>query len=56
MRQSLAFWGPIAGNFIAWYWITFLPVHPMIIMVLAVASGVLMLYGFVYFEKMADKA
>jgi hypothetical protein len=55
MRQFLAVAGPVAGNFIAWYLITLLPVHPMITFALAIASGVLMLYGIVYFRNIADK-
>jgi len=55
MRQILAVAGPVAGNFIAWSLITFLPVHPIIIFTLVIASGVLMLCGIVYFRKIADK-
>jgi hypothetical protein len=55
MRQILAVAGPVAGNFIAWSLITLLPVHPMIIFILVIASGVLMLYGIVYFGKTAGK-
>jgi hypothetical protein len=55
MRQFLAVAGPVAGNFIAWHLISFLPVHPMITFVLVIASGILMLYGIVYFRKIADK-
>jgi len=55
MRQFFAVAGPVAGNFIAWSLITLLPVHPMIIFALVIASGVLMLCGIVYFRKIADK-
>ena len=55
MRQFFAVAGPVAGNFIAWSLITLLPVHPMIIFTLVIASGVLMLYGIVYFGKIVDK-
>jgi hypothetical protein len=55
MKQFLAVAVPVAGNFIAWHLISFLPVHPMIIFILVIASGVLMLYGIVYFGKTADK-
>jgi hypothetical protein len=56
MKQFLAVVGPVAGNFIAWAVITLLPVHPMIIFSLAIASGVLMLYGIVYFTRLVDKS
>jgi hypothetical protein len=56
MKQFFAVVGPLAGNFIAWAVITLLPVHPMITFLLAIASGVLMLYGIVYFTRLVDKA
>jgi hypothetical protein len=55
MKGFLAVVGPVAGNFIVWSLITFLPVHPIIIFALAIASGVLMLYGIVYLWKVVDK-
>jgi hypothetical protein len=45
MNQFLAVIVPFSGNFIAWSLIILLPVHPMITFSLAIASGVLMLYG-----------
>ena len=47
MKVFLAVAGPVAGNFIAWTLITLLPVHPMILFVLAIASGILMISGIV---------
>lgn len=55
MRPFFAVAGPVAGNFIAWHLITFLPVHPLIIFALVITSGVLMLYGIVYFRRIVDK-
>jgi hypothetical protein len=55
MKGFLAVVGPVAGNFIAWSLITFLPVHPMIIFFLAIASGILMLCGITYFTRAVDK-
>ena len=54
MRHFLSVVGAIAGNFILWSLITILPVHSMIIFVLAIASGCLMLYIIVRFGKAAD--
>jgi hypothetical protein len=56
MRHFFAVVGPLAGNFIAWALITLLPVHPVIMFSLVIASGVLMLYGIVYFTRLVDKA
>jgi hypothetical protein len=55
MKQFLAVVLPFAGNFVAWSLITFLPVHSIIIFALAIASGVLMLYGIVYLTRLVDK-
>jgi len=55
MKGFLAVVGPVAGNFIAWSLITLLPVHPMIIFFLAIASGILMLCGIVYFTRAVDR-
>jgi len=54
MRHFLSVVGAVAGNFILWSLITILPVHSMIIFVLAIASGCLMLYTIVRFGKAAD--
>ena len=54
MRHFLTVVGAVAGNFILWSLITILPVHSMIIFVLAIASGCLMLYTIVRFGKAAD--
>jgi hypothetical protein len=55
MKVFLAVAGPLAGNFIAWTFITLLPVHPMIIFVLAIASSILMICGIIYFTRAVDK-
>ena len=55
MKGFLAWFGPLVGNFIAWWLITFLSVHPLIIMLLALASGFLMLLGGMYFMGPVDK-
>jgi hypothetical protein len=55
MKEFLAWFGPLVGNFIAWWFITLLPVHPMITFVLVFASGSLMLYGMWYFTRAVDK-
>ena len=47
--------GPVAGNFIAWTLITLLPVHQGIILALAIASGILMICGIIYFTRAVDK-
>ncbi len=54
MRHFLSVVGAVVGNFILWALITLLPVHSMIIFVLAIASGCLMLYAIVRFGKGAD--
>jgi len=55
MKQVLAVAGPIVGNFVAWTLITMLPVHPMIIFVLVIMSGVLMIWALVHFGNTMDK-
>ncbi len=55
MRHFFVVVGSIAGNFIVWTAITFLPVHPAIIIALAIASGVLMIYCIVHFTVIVDK-
>jgi hypothetical protein len=48
MRQFLYVLGPIVGNFVVWSIINFLPVHSMIIMSLAIASGIAMISALIY--------
>ena len=55
MKRFFGVVGPIAGNFIAWWLITLLPVHEMTILVLVIASACLMLYGMWYFTRAVDK-
>jgi hypothetical protein len=55
MKGFLAVVGPVAGNFIAWTVITLLPVHQFIILLLAIASGILMICAIIYFTTAVDK-
>jgi len=55
MKRFLGVVGPIAVNFIAWWFITLLPVHEMIMLVLVIASASLMLYSMWYFTRAVDK-
>jgi hypothetical protein len=48
MRQFLYVLGPIVGNFIVWSIISFLPIHSMVIMSLAIASGIAMISALIY--------
>ena len=48
MRQFLYVLGPIVGNFVVWSVISFLPIHSMVIMSLAIASGVAMVSVLAY--------
>ena len=48
MRQFLYVLGPIVGNFVVWSIISFLPIHSMIIMSLAIASGIAMISTLIY--------
>jgi hypothetical protein len=48
MRQFLCVLGPIVGNFVVWSIISYLPVHSMVIMSLAIASGVAMISALIY--------
>ena len=54
MRHFLLMSGTIAGNFILWALITMLPVHAMIMFLLAIAVGCLMIAVMVHFGKKAD--
>ena len=56
MRHFWSVVGAIVGNFILWFLITKLPVHPMIIFCLAIAVGCLMLYVIVRFGKAKEDA
>ena len=51
MRHFLSVTVAVAGNFILWSLITYLPVHSLIIFGLAIATGCLMLYSIVRFGK-----
>ncbi|MHB8092450.1 MAG: hypothetical protein ACYDH8_12780 [Syntrophales bacterium] len=55
MRHFLTVTGTVVGNFILWYWITKLPVHPLVIFGLVIAVGCLMLYVIVHFGKAQDR-
>jgi putative flippase GtrA len=54
MRHFLSVAGIVAGNFVLWTLITFLPVHSMIMFCLAIAVGCLMIYALVRFGIAAD--
>jgi hypothetical protein len=54
MRHFLFVVGAVIGNFILWSLITILPVHSMIIFVLAIAVGCLMLYVIVRSGRALD--
>ena len=54
MRHFLSVVGAVVGNFILWSLITILPVHSMIIFVLAIAVGCLMLYVIVRSGRALD--
>jgi alanine-alpha-ketoisovalerate/valine-pyruvate aminotransferase len=51
MRHFLSVVCAVTGNFFLWHWITYLPVHVMIIFCLVTAVGCLMLFSIVYFGK-----
>lgn len=55
MKRFLAVVGPLAGNFIAWWLITRLPMNDMILLVLAIASPSLILYGMMYLNRPVDE-
>jgi hypothetical protein len=55
MRQFFSVVGPIFATFVLWSVITVLPMHGLIILTLAISSGVLMLCGMAHFRKTADK-
>jgi hypothetical protein len=48
MRHFLYVLGPIVGNFVVWSIISFLPVHSMVIICLAIASGIAMISALIY--------
>jgi hypothetical protein len=55
MRHFLSVTGAVAGNFILWSLISYLPVHAMTVFCLVIAVGCLMLYTIVHFGKASDK-
>lgn len=55
MRHFLLVTGTVAGNFILWSLISYLPVHAMIVFCLVIAVGCLMIYVMVRFGKASDK-
>ena len=42
MRQFLSVVGPLVGNFVVWTVVSYLPVHPMVVFILVIMSGVAM--------------
>jgi hypothetical protein len=51
MKRFLSVVGPVAGNFIAWALISFLPVHFMFTFALILITGLLMVYALVRLNK-----
>ena len=54
MRHFLLMSIIVVGNFVLWALITKLPVHAMIMFILAIAVGCLMISVMVHFGKAAD--
>jgi len=55
MKQFLSIVGPLVANFIAWSFITWLPVHSTVIFALVIISGVLMMYAMIRLREKVDK-
>ncbi len=51
MRQILAVGIPVAGNFVLWALISYLPVHATIIFALVIIVGILMIYSLSHFAR-----
>ncbi len=56
MRHFLLVSGTVLGNFILWAFISFLPIHSLIIFFIAIAVGCLMIAILVHFGKRPDRA
>lgn len=48
MRQFLSVFGPLVGNFVLWTVISYLPVHPIVIFILVIMTGVTMVSVMAY--------
>ena len=48
MRQFLSVLGPLVGNFVLWTVISYLPVHPIVIFILVIMTGVAMVSVMAY--------
>ena len=48
MRKVLNVVGPLLGNFAVWTLISYLPVHPIIIFILVIMTGVAMISVMAY--------
>ncbi len=55
MRPFLSVVGPITLTFVFWGVITMIPMPAFILLPLVVFSGVLMLWGIVYFQETRNK-
>ena len=55
MRRFLAIVGPIVALFVFWTVITIIPIHSLLLLALVTFSGVVLMWGIVYFGKTADK-
>ena len=53
MREFLAVVGPLVGNFVAWTLISYLPVHPFVIFILVIMTGVAMVSVMAYLVNKA---
>ncbi len=48
MRKVLNVLGPVLGNFAVWTVVSYLPVHPMVVFILVIMSGVAMVSVMAY--------
>ena len=48
MRQFLSVVGPLVGNFVVWTVVSYLPVHPIVVFILVIMSGVAMVSVMAY--------
>ncbi len=51
MRQILSVGIPVAGNFILWALVSYLPVHATIIFALVIIIGILMIWSLSHFAR-----
>jgi hypothetical protein len=48
MRKVLNVLGPVLGNFAVWTAVTYLPVHPLVIFILVIMTGIAMISVMAY--------